>query len=219
MNHFNLWPNGLNEPEANPNIPENEEQAFVRAACGSVTYIMVLLLVALLCFLSGCTTTRTTTNDTTHLSREVLMQMDSIISSRMVIRQDSSFRESVLRQLQSIIEKSDTSRTVVTNAEGDTIRERIVINNVREVTSETERHEREVIMHRLETIDSTLTAMQRQLERTDSTVAHKETIVEVPAKLTYWQRLRMQTGDIALIALALFLGWGAFKLYRKIKPI
>lgn len=45
-----------------------------------------------------------------------------------------------------------------------------------------------------------------------------EVPVEVPAKLTYWQRLRMQTGDIALIALALLLGWGIFKLYRKIKP-
>lgn len=193
-------------------VPDGECRAFATAA-----FVLTIVAIVIMCFLlSGCTTTRTTTNDTTHLSREVLMQMDSIISSRMVIRQDSSFHESVLRQLKSIIEKSDTSRTVVTNAEGDTIRERIVINNVREVTSETERHEREVIMHRLETIDSTLTAMQRQLERTDSTVAHKETIVEVPAKLTYWQRLRMQTGDIALIALALFLGWGAFKLYRRI---
>ena len=108
--------------------------------------------------------------------------------------------------------------TIVTNAEGDTIRERIVINNVREVTSETERHEREVIMHRLETIDSTLTAMRSQMQHTDSLVANKETLVEVPAKLTYWQRLRMQTGDIALIAVAMLLGYGIFKLYRRIKP-
>lgn len=218
MNPFDFLPNGLNEPEANPNIPENEEQAFVRAACGCASYIMILLLLALLCLLSGCTTTRTVNNDTTHLSREALMQMDSIISSRMVIRQDSSFRESVLRQLQSIVEKSDTSHTIVTNAEGDTIRERIVINNVREVTSETERHEREVIMHRLETIDSTLTAMRSQMQHTDSLVDNKETLVEIPAKFTYWQRLRMQTGDIALIALALLLGYGIFKLYRRIKP-
>ena len=43
-----------------------------------------------------------------------------------------------------------------------------------------------------------------------------EVPVEVPAKLSYWQRLRMQTGDIALIALALLLGWGAFRLWRRI---
>ena len=58
MNPFDFWPNGLNEPEANPNIPENEEQAFVRAACGCASYIMILLLLALFCLLSGCTTTR-----------------------------------------------------------------------------------------------------------------------------------------------------------------
>lgn len=42
-----------------------------------------------------------------------------------------------------------------------------------------------------------------------------EVPVEVPAKLTYWQRLRMQTGDIALIVLALLLGWGIFRLWRR----
>lgn len=197
-------------------VPDGEWRAFATAAFGGIAFVLTIAAIVLVCImLSGCTTTRTVNNDTTHFSREALAQMDSIISSRMVIRQDSSFRESVLRQLQSIIEKSNTSHTIVTNAEGDTIRERIVINNVREVTSETERHEREVIMHRLETIDSTLTAMQRQLEKTDSTVANKETVVEAPAKLTYWQRLRMQTGDIALIALALRLGWGVFRLWRR----
>jgi hypothetical protein len=52
----------------------------------------------------------------------------------------------------------------------------------------------------------------------DSIPYRVEVPVEVPAKLTYWKRFRMQTGDIALIALGLLLGWGAFKLYRKIKP-
>lgn len=200
-------------------LPDGEWRAFATAAFGGIAFVLTIVAIVIMCFtLSGCTTTRTINNDTTHISREVLAQMDSIISSRMVIRQDSSFRESVLRQLQSIIEKSDTSHTIVTNAEGDTIRERIVINNVREVTSETERHDREVIMHRLETIDSTLTAMRSQMQHTDSLVANKETVVEVPAELTYWQLLRMQTGDITLIALALLLGWGLFKIWRQIHP-
>ena len=43
-----------------------------------------------------------------------------------------------------------------------------------------------------------------------------EVPVEVPAKLSYWQRLRMQTGDIALIVLALLLGWGIFKVWRRL---
>jgi hypothetical protein len=146
-----------------------------------IKYIYIGLLALYLYMLLSCsTTTSAVSTDTNHVNRELLIQMDSIISSRMVIRQDSSFRESVLRQLQSIVEKSDTSRFVVTNAEGDTIRERIIINNVREVTSETERLEREVIMHRLETIDSTLTVMQRQMEKSDSlqqVINEKETII------------------------------------------
>lgn len=51
----------------------------------------------------------------------------------------------------------------------------------------------------------------------DSIPYRVEVPVEVPAKLTYWQRLRMQTGDISLIALALFLGYGALKIYQRIK--
>jgi hypothetical protein len=49
----------------------------------------------------------------------------------------------------------------------------------------------------------------------DSIPYRVEVPVEVPAKLTYWQRLRMQTGDIALIALALLLGYGALRLWRR----
>ena len=182
----------------------------------ALVIVIAIIAVSLVC--CSCTTTRTVNNDTSHISREMLTQMDSIISSRMVIRQDSSFRESVLRQLQSIVEKSDTSRFVVTNAEGDTIRERIVINNVREVTSETERHEREVIMHRLEKIDSALTAVQRQMFHTDSLVANKETVVEVPAELSWWQKFRLELGNAALVAILALCGYGVFKLWHYFRP-
>jgi hypothetical protein len=196
-------------------FPENERLAFATALYGCGFFALALMLVVMLLLLSGCTTTRYVNNDTTHLSREMLTQMDSIFSSRMVIRQDSSFRESVLRQLQSIVEKSDTSRYVVTDTSGNVIRERIVINNVREVTSETEHHEREVIMRRLETIDSTLTAMQRQIEKTDSLVANKETIVEVPAELTWWQQLRIHLGGITFWLIIILCGWNAVRLWRR----
>ena len=196
-------------------VPDGEWRAFATAIYGCGFFALALMLVVMLCLLSGCTTTRYVNNDTTHLSREMLTQMDSIFSSRMVIRQDSSFRESVLRQLQSIVEKSDTSRYIVTDTSGNVIRERIVINNVREVTSETEHHEREVIMHRLETIDSTLTAMQRQMEKTDSLVANKGTIVEVPAKLSWWQQLRIHLGGITFWLIIILCGWNVFRLWRR----
>lgn len=145
-------------------------------------YIYFGLLALYLYMLLSCsTTTSAVSTDTNHVNRELLVRIDSMISSRMVIQQDSSFRESVLRQLQSIVEKSDTSRFVVTDTAGNVIRERVVINNVREVTCETERLEREVIMHRLETIDSTLTLMQRQMEKSDSlqqVINEKNTVVK-----------------------------------------
>lgn len=50
----------------------------------------------------------------------------------------------------------------------------------------------------------------------DSIPYRVEVPVEVPAKLSYWQRLRMQTGDIALIALGLLLGYGALRLWRRL---
>ena len=49
----------------------------------------------------------------------------------------------------------------------------------------------------------------------DSIPYRVEVPVEVPAKLSYWQRLRMQTGDIALIALGLALLYGVFRLWRR----
>jgi hypothetical protein len=70
--------------------------------------------------------------------------------------------------------------------------------------------------------------LQREINRLKE--AHSDTVhvtdsvpypVEVPVEklvekeLTYWQSLRMQTGDIALIALALLLGYGALRLWRR----
>ena len=175
MNHLDFWPNGLNEPDANPNIPENEEQAFVRAACGCASYIMILLLLALLCFLSGCTTTRyvevpgPSHTDTVRITKH---QRDSI--------------------------RVHDSIYVSERQQGDTI----LLTTVKWHTQWRDRLVRDTF----------------RLVSIDSIPYRVEVPVEVPAKLTYWQRLRMQTGDIALIALALLLGYGIFKLYRRIKP-
>lgn len=176
-------------------------------------FFILMTAIAVLLVCCGCTATRSVNSDTAHLVREMTARMDSIVASRMVIRQDSSFRESILRQLQRITEKSDTSRFVVVDTAGNTVRERIVINNVREVTSETERLEREVIMHRLEKIDSALTLVQRQMLHTDSLVANRDTFVEVPAKLSWWQRLRLWLGNAALVLMVVVVGYGALRLW------
>lgn len=175
MHHLDLWPNGLGEPDANPNISENEEQAFVRAACGCLTYIMALLLVALLCLLSGCTTTRyvevpgPSHTDTVRITQQ---QRDSI-------------------HVHDSIYVSEHQR-------GDTV----FVQTVKWHTAWRDRLVRDTF----------------RLVSIDSIPYRVEVPVEVPAKLTYWQRLRMQTGDIALVVLGLALLYGIFKLYRKLKP-
>ena len=40
--------------------------------------------------------------------------------------------------------------------------------------------------------------------------------VEVPAQLSWWQQTRIRVGDIAMIAVALLIGWWIF---RRSKPI
>lgn len=50
----------------------------------------------------------------------------------------------------------------------------------------------------------------------DSVPYPVEVPVEVPAKLTWWQELRIHLGGICFWLLVLAAGVGAFKLYRKI---
>ena len=131
-------------------------------------------------------------------------RMDSVINSRFVIQQDSTWRETILKQFQSIREKSDTSHTVVVDSAGKVIKERIVINNIRETTNESERKEREGMIHRMEVMDSTMNIMRHQLSTTDSLLRSKEEteIKEVEKPLSWWQNMRLWLGNIVLIALA-----------------
>lgn len=43
-------------------------------------------------------------------------------------------------------------------------------------------------------------------------------VVEVPAKLTRWQRAKMQLGGWAIMALVLTAFYGAYRLYRYFRP-
>ena len=187
-----------------------------------VGWVIAVILFFMLGVLSSCTTTRESTGTLDHHYVESLMQrMDSVIASRTVIQQDSSWRELVLRQFQAIREKSDTSHYVVTDTSGKIIRERIVINNIRELTSESERHEREVIMHQLSVMDSTISVMQKQIQHSDSILCQekKTEIQEVEKPLTWWQQLRLWLGNILLATLLLAAGYAAFLLWRRFHPL
>ena len=174
-------------------------------------YICFVFVVTVLMF-GSCGSTTTVTSTEQHHVIDMMNRIDSLISSRIVIRQDSAWRESVMRQFQSIREKSDTSRTTVVDTAGNIIREKIIINNVRETTSESERLEREVLHHRLEKMDSTMSKMIDHQKHTDSLLQAKQTVKEVPAKLSWWQQTRLHLANIMLY---LALGYAIWWLFQK----
>ena len=166
--------------------------------------VIVLAAVSAVMLIIGCGTTRTTENSSLdHHVSEMLNRVDSLIGVKTVVQQDSAWRETVIRQFQSIREKSDTSRTFVVDTAGRVIKETLIINNVRESTSESDRQEIQMLSRRIETMDSTVNMMRYQLERSDSMLQARETVIEkkVPADLSWWQQARIWLGNLVLVAL------------------
>lgn len=179
-----------------------------------VVFILMLAALVVLSLMTSCTPQKIISSDVTdHRITDMLQRMDSLMATRTVVQQDSAWRETILKQFQSIREKSDTSHSVTLSASGDTIREKIIINNVRETTSETDRYEREVMMHRLEVMDSTMNIMRQQIAHSDSLLQQqKQTeIKEVPKPLSWWQQMQLWLGRLVLIALAVCAGWWIVK--------
>jgi hypothetical protein len=177
---------------------------------GFLTFVAVLLLMTIAALLTGCTTKRigTDTLDNRY-SRKMLQRMDSLLSVRTVTQQDSAFRQEILRQFQSIRERSDTSHSVILSAAGDTIRERIVINNIRETTSSTDRQLLTVLSHRLEVMDSTVQQQSLQLTRMDSLLRQQNKTVEIPVEkpLSWFHQMQIWLGRLVLVALAVLSAW------------
>lgn len=187
---------------------EEQEQVCITAAFRSCASSAVFIILSLaLCILFGSCTTQRTVADTLdqRYSRQMLQRMDSLLSVRSVTQQDSAFRQEILRQFQSIREKSDTSRSVTLSAAGDTIRERIVINTIRETTSTTYRQLLTVLFHRLQLMDSTVQQQSLQLVSMDSLLRRQNVTIEVPVEkqLSWLQQMQIWLGRLVLVALAL----------------
>lgn len=173
----------------------------------------VIILIAVCMLLSSCKTTKTVSSVEEHRVQTLMDRMDSVINTHQVIRQDSSWRELVMSQFQSIREKSDTSRTFVVDSAGKVIKETLIIRTEKETNSETDRHEREVLINRIEIMDSTLNIMRQQLQHSDSLLQSKQTTIEkqVEKPLSWWQQMRLYLANIILIALAIAAGVWAFR--------
>lgn len=206
FNHYDPFGFGptMYEPLPSTGNPERD----LRIGCFSqlAGIIIILVLMFIISLFTGCTTQKTVTSDVSdHRVTDLMQRMDSLIGVHSVVQQDSTWRQEILRQFQSIKERSDTSHVIVQDTAGNVIRERIVINNVREVTSETERQELTVMSHRLEQMDSTMQVMRQQLSHSDSLLqqSRKEVVRTVETPVTWWHNLQLWLGRMAMLALAI----------------
>lgn len=176
-------------------------------------HYLIVICIAACIILASCRTTKTVTSVEQHRVQTLMDRMDSVINTRQVIRQDSSWRELVMSQFQSIREKNDTSHTFVVDSTGKVIKETTIIRIEKETNSETDRQEREVMMSRLEIMDSTLNVMRQQLQHSDSLLQLRQTTIEkqVEKPLSRWQQIRLYLANIILIALAIAAGVWAFR--------
>lgn len=173
---------------------------------GIVFIAMMIAVFTIAGLFTGCVTQRESYSQTERHRMETLIdRLDSLSHQRTVTQQDSVWRETILRQFQSIREKSDTSHYVVQDTAGNVIREKVVINNVREVTSESDRQEIRSMTHRLEVMDSTMQVMRQQIAHSDSLLQteKKEVVRQVETPLTWWQQARLWLSNLVLVALAL----------------
>ena len=184
---------------------------------------VILMIVAVVVLLSSCKTlTREEFYNEQHRTSESLNRMDSLMQSHWQVQQDSSWHEKVSKQLERIYEKNDTSRVVVVDSTGKVIKETVTIIRERERDNSQETYEREVMMHRLEVMDSTLRASNEQIARMDSLLqaSKEQTVKEVPAKLNWWQQTRLHLANILLWVLAIWLfvkfGWPLVKRFIKL---
>ena len=213
----------LDQPSMKDLTPEEQQEVAVKTTLfGCCGYVLAIVLGLALCALFGsCTTTKELSYAELHRIVTTANRMDSTLMAHTVARQDSTWHQEILRQFQSIRETSDTSHTVTLNATGDTIRERIVINNIRETSSETDREQLTVMSHRLEVMDSTLNVMRQQIEQSDSLLRQqKQTeIKEVAKSLNWFQQLQLWLGRLVLVALAVCAAWRIIKWKFKIRKI
>ena len=209
------------------NATQEEQDYYQRLAVKSIVHVFltcltVLALLALMSLFAGCKTQRivSDTLEQQH-TQEMLQRIDSTLIAHSIARRDSTWRQEILRQFQSIREKSDTSHTVTLNAAGDTLRERIIINTFLETATEIDREQLTVIFHRLEVMDSTVQAQSQQISRMDSLLRQqKQTeIKEVAKPLNWWQQMQIWLGRLVLVAIALCAAWFIIKWKFRIKKI
>ena len=169
-------------------------------------------------FFASCTTEKIVTVEKENHSYSKMTEMvDSLMRSTTSWQNDFLLRQTSLIEKLSQKEKNDSIHFVTLNEKGDTLKEKIVIHKEVSTDHSMERKEIELLISQYKRIDSLLNVSLVKQAETDSLLRAKETVVEVPAKLTWWQSLRIWIGNICLLLLAAclcYFGWRMWKVYK-----
>lgn len=169
-------------------------------------------------FFASCTTEKIVTVEKENHSYSKMTEMvDSLMRSTTSWQNDFLLRQTSLIEKLSQKENNDSIHFVTLNEKGDTLKEKIVIHKEVSTDHSTERKEIELLISQYKRIDSLLNVSLVNQAEMDSLLRAKETVVEVPAQLSWWQELRIWIGNIFLLLLAAcacYFGWRIWKVYK-----
>jgi len=167
-----------------------------RGGCGGPVMIACMLIAFLL---MGC---KSVSNKESfvenHRIENLMSMMDSLINRSHTVQQDSSWRETVIKELQSIKERSDTNHIVVMDTAGNVIRETTIINNTREVTSESTRLLMEGMIHKMDRMDSVMSIQNKLICEMDSLLRQSDKETTIEKKQSWWEALWQQAKGIII---------------------
>lgn len=184
-----------------------------RSGCCGPILIACMTLAFILC---SCTTQRSTESSIDIHRMSVLTQlMDSMLHATSTWQQSIYQKQTALVDSFKHSEVRDTSRTVFLGANGDTVKQTIIIREYIERDHSTKESEKEYWEERFRKTDSLLQVSLAKQEKMDSTLQlrQKDTVVE---KQTPWYE-RWWNGLINILAIVAVVLIAA-KLLRKYQP-
>lgn len=170
------------------------------------TLIWLLVMIVAVALFSGCkTVTKQESHLESHRFESLIERMDSLIRNSSVVEKDSSWHETVIKELKSIKEKSDTSHTVVVDSAGNVKKETIIINNTKEVSSERDRQEIIGLRHSLEKLDSTVSVQNKQISNMESLIQQSNKEKTVEKQLSLWDRIKVNYSTPIILILVIVI--------------
>lgn len=180
--------------------------------------ITALIILVGLMGLTGCRTIKESemTNENHKLS-ELMERMDSMMRTSYTWQQDLYSKQSSLVDSFRHNEKRDSNHVVVINEKGDTVRERIEIYHEVEKDHSSEKQVEEMLVQKIEKLDSMLKVSVDKQAVTDSLLRERDKYKEVEKEKTLGQRISTFFTDALICVIIFALVYIILKVKRK-KP-